>query len=60
MIGNTILYVPPLIVTEAKQDAPISSILALCFGICLTVLYNFIECTPTKTVVQYNEYYLVK
>lgn len=60
-IGNTIINAPSLIVSQAKQDAWISSILGLTFGVCLVLLYcKLAGKFPNKTIVEFTELLLGK
>ncbi|MFN7249348.1 MAG: endospore germination permease [Anaerobacillus sp.] len=60
-IGNTIINAPALIVSQAKQDAWISNILALTFGLCLVLFYCYLGTKfPNKSIVQYSEIILGK
>lgn len=60
-IGNTIINAPNIIVGQAKQDAWLSSILALGFGLCLVLLYCYLaDHFPDKTIVEFNEVLLGK
>ena len=60
-IGNTIINAPNLIVAQAKQDAWISAIFALAFGICFVSIYcKLAQKFPKQTIVQFIETILGK
>lgn len=55
-IGNTIINAPSIIVSYARQDAWISSILALVFGFFLLLLFcKICEKFPRKNIITYSE-----
>ncbi|MCT8139426.1 endospore germination permease [Anaerobacillus sp. CMMVII] len=60
-IGNTVINAPSLIVSQAKQDAWISSTISLGFGLCLVLFYCYLASKfPNKTIVQFSEIILGK
>ncbi|MGG3798365.1 GerAB/ArcD/ProY family transporter [Metabacillus fastidiosus] len=60
-IGSSILIIPSILVTEAKQDAWISSILGVGVGLLLVLLYCLLgERFPNKTIIEYSEIILGK
>lgn len=60
-VGTSILLVPSLLVTEAKQDAWIAGILGVCVGLLSVWLYNTLgNLFPNKTLVEYSEEILGK
>ncbi len=61
VIGTSILYVPFLMATAAKQDAWIATLIGICFGLLLTCIYGSLaKRYPDLTLMQMNEKILGK
>jgi spore germination protein KB len=61
MFGPAILFMPSILATAAKQDAWISAVIGVGFGLILVCLYSIIGSRfPEKTLFQYSELILGK
>ncbi|RAP76549.1 GerAB/ArcD/ProY family transporter [Paenibacillus montanisoli] len=55
-VGNSFILLPTYIVPEAKQDAWISSLIAIVIGWLLVLLYNSLGSKfPARTITEYSE-----